>query len=99
MFPKEYHIFVIVSTFIYFIILKNFKSDIESNIKKRHLKSYYHKKKSSNLIYVLFLPALLYAGGYILIYNYKNGITMKKGGDLTSTEGILTAPYPDSVSM
>lgn len=55
----NFHLFVLLSTFAFYIILKLYKSSV----------LYTKNKKRSNFIYVLFTPVLLYLTHYLYIYN------------------------------
>jgi hypothetical protein len=56
---ENFHIFVIIATIAYFVILKIYKYKILSDKKS--------KTKSSNLIFLFFLPILLYLFKYLFI--------------------------------
>lgn len=80
----NHHIFIAVATFLFYIILKQY------NNKKRFKKN----KKSSNLIYVFFLPCTLYLFKYIYCNNnFVSNINITKQSD-----SILSNPYPESLS-
>lgn len=98
-FTTEFHIFVFISTVVYFILLKRYKNDIEKNINSNN-------EPSSNLIYILFLPFILYSTQLLLKSNF-----FKKGNTQInktlpsqnyntykppSSDGLLSAPYPAS---
>ena len=55
---NNFHIFALVSTIIYYILLRFYKRSVISQQKNK-------VKDSSNLIYVLFVPALLYLTRFI----------------------------------
>lgn len=56
----NFHVFVTVSTIIYYIVLKSFRGSLNPNKSRR-------KQKESKLAYVLFLPLVLYACYYLFI--------------------------------
>jgi hypothetical protein len=94
MFPKEFHFFVVAATIIYYMMLKNFKSTIQSKMKprKRGLQI-----KDSNFVYLIFLPIILYIGGYILLYNTDHSmLTNAHEYNPLSSDSLLSAPYPRS---
>lgn len=87
----NFHWFVLISTIIFYIVLRFYKSQIQSESKK--------KIKTSNFIYVLFLPLTL----YILNFMYKireytpkvNTINNMSISDM-SEQPLLSTPYPES---
>lgn len=52
----KFHIFVLVNTLIYYVILKTYKNSVKNNL------------DNSRLLYILHIPALLY-GTYYILYN------------------------------
>lgn len=69
----KFHVFVLVNTIVFYLILKAYKSSVSNNT------------DNSRLIYLLYLPALLYTTRYLLHNtDYITGITKRV--------------YPDSVS-
>lgn len=79
----NFHIFVFVSTVIYYIVMKMYKISIEKQLKNRN--------KSSNLIFVLFVPALLYLT-HFMYFTIKLNISKAN----SYSDDLLTAPYPES---
>ncbi len=65
--------------------MKMYKISIIKNQKK--------KKNNSNLIYILFVPGLLYLTHFIFI-NSNNKINLLKTGSFS--DELLTEPYPAS---
>jgi hypothetical protein len=59
-----FHIYVVICTLAFFIVLKIFKNKISKDRKT--------KVKSSNLIFLLFVPILLYITRYINESNTSN---------------------------
>jgi len=97
----NFHIFVAIITCVFYIFLRIYKSEIIS--KNTDNKN----KKSSNLLYVLFLPAILYLTNFMfykqnnLIGEIKRDIDIKvvEGGgmnDINISEDLLSIPYPES---
>ena len=88
----NFHWFVLISTIIFYIVLRLYKSQIQSESKK--------KIKTSNFIYVLFLPLTL----YILNFMYKIKEYTPKVNNLDnimsisdmSEQPLLSTPYPES---
>jgi len=101
MFPKEFHIFVLVTTIVYYMMLKSFKKNIQSKMTKKLSKRPRRNKKrqqENNFIYVIFLPVMLYLGGYVLLYNTNHSmLTNLQVYNPLSSDSLLSAPYPESV--
>lgn len=98
---ENFHIFVLVSTFVYYIVLRFYKSSVINQAKKNG--------ESSNLIYILFVPALLYLTRFlffksqIISNNYYNTIPQQSFSQQSyqpqSGSGLdryIKSPYPDS---
>ena len=90
----NFHAFVFISTIVVYIILRSYK------------KSESEDKKTSNLIYVLIVPVILYGGHYYFNKNTNTIPTPTKDSISQIKESIpddlLTAPYPvssDSLSI
>ena len=81
----NFHVFVFISTIVFYIMMKMYKISIIKNQKK--------KKKNSNLIYILFAPALLYLTHFIFL-NPNNNINLLKTRSFS--DDLLTEPYPAS---
>ena len=81
----NFHIFVFISTIVFYIIMKMYKISILKNRKKT--------KKDSNLIYILFVPAILYLTHFIFL-NGNNTINILKSKSYS--DELLTEPYPAS---
>jgi hypothetical protein len=81
----NFHIFVFISTIVFYIVMKMYKISIIKNQKK--------KKNNSNLIYILFVPALLYLTHFIFL-NPNNNINLLKTRSIS--DELLTEPYPAS---
>jgi len=86
----NYHYFVLITTIVFYIILRMYKHQIKT------------ESKNSNLVYVLFVPVILYLTQFM--YN-KNGFSGANGANIINnipvktdsvTQSLLTAPYPDS---
>ena len=90
----NFHAFVFISTIVVYIILRSYK------------KSEAEYKKTSNLIYVLLVPVILYGGHYyfnkpanIIVIQNKDSISQIKE---SLSDDLLSAPYPvssDSLSI
>jgi len=88
----NFHWFVLISTIIFYVILRLYKSEIQSESKK--------KIKTSNFIYVLFLPLVLYILNFMYkIKEYTPKITVVDNiisiSDI-SEQPLLSTPYPES---
>ena len=94
----NFHIFVLVSTIIFYVILRLYKSDIQ-NAKKQN------KKGGSNFIYVLFVPVMLYILNYMYkIKEYSSGPSPNLSDNIMKTsdmseQPLLSIPYPESTVM
>jgi hypothetical protein len=78
----NFHAFVFISTIVVYIILRSYK------------KSETEDKKTSNLIYVLLVPVILYGGHYY--FNNKNTIPIISQIKESMSDELLTTPYPVS---
>lgn len=88
MIHPNFHVFVIVSTLLFVIILRNYKN-------KNNVSNNQHKKKSSsNLIYILFIPLILYLSHYLFASAGNTTIAHSKLPSSTHSNII----YPPSVS-
>lgn len=85
----NFHVFVLSSTILFYVLLRSYRSSVESNntTKKRH----------SNLIYILFIPITLYVFYYFFVYREK-AQTMDVIVNSPISEGLMTIPYPNSSS-
>jgi len=88
----NFHIFVAITTFVFYVYLRIYKSSVKLNQKKN--------KTSSNLLYVLFLPTILYLT-HLLFYSkdVRDGActfptNVRDGGGIS--EDLLSIPYPES---
>lgn len=79
----NFHLFVFIATIIFYIIFKIYKSQIQNT----------KNKNKSFLIYVLFIPALLYLTDFIFnITNTKSNIQLGGGSNEmfnTNTNNII----------
>lgn len=96
----NFHIFVLISTIIFYVVLRMYKRNVkEQNVGK------------SNLLYVLFLPFIM----YLYHFMYRNSTTNNESGlnlqkiqnnvntlensifdSIRSSEPLLTSPFPES---
>jgi len=93
----NFHIFVLVTSVIFYIILRMYKSRIETEVASP-------SKKSSNLMYILYIPVVMYLAK--LMYGFTNTTTTEfpqfqfptKAKTIGSnvSDKILSAPYPES---
>lgn len=79
----NFHALVFISTIIVYIILRSYK------------KAEPDSKKTSNLIYVLLVPIILY-GGHYYFTKQSNNIVIDEIPQNNISEDILTTPYPVS---
>ena len=99
----NFHIFVAIITFVFYVFLRIYKSSITLNKKN---------KTSSNLLYVLFLPTVLYLT-HLIFYskdtsNMQINLPSNVGGTFLTnvrdgggkgaviSEDLLSIPYPES---
>lgn len=75
-----------MSTIVFYIVMKMYKESIIKSQRKK-------KKNNSNLIYILFIPALLYLTNFIFL-NPNNNINLLKSKSFS--DDLLTEPYPVS---
>lgn len=103
----NFHLFVLLSTIAFYILLKLYKSSITTKNK-----NYPHTpKKNSNLFYILFIPAILYLAKYMY---WGDQFTQNSIKQITPTpfikpelpqvqnnivsDKLLNSPYPASTS-
>lgn len=84
----NFHAFVFITTIVFYVVLRSYKKSEPEN------------KKTSNLIYVLSVPIVLYGGHYFL-YKNKNTLTptqIQNNQNIESSlsDDLLTTPYPIS---
>jgi len=85
---QRIHIYVIVVTLIFYALLKHFKQSCQSLHNK--------KQQKSNLVYLLFMPIVLYAGYYFKIFDSLS--FSPQTVQTPKSDSILSASYPASVS-
>jgi multisubunit Na+/H+ antiporter MnhB subunit len=95
----KFHLFVLVSTILYFIVLRSYK--------KANKPSFRKSQKQSNFIYLLFVPVILYIAYYFflgesggtstLADNYNDSILLDNRSSNIS-ENLLSSPFPNSLS-
>jgi len=96
----NFHIFVLISTCVFYVILRFYKSDIvldnHQNEKRKSIGS------KSNFIYVLFVPVMLYILNFMYkIKEYSSGASQNLSDNIIMTsdmseQPLLTIPYPES---
>ena len=92
----NFHIFVIITTIVFYIILRTYKYQIQTESEK------YSKTNKSNLIYVLFIPGMLYLTKFIFIDKSQEIIEtntvlkIKPEMSQISSDTLLSIPYPES---
>lgn len=80
----NFHLFVFISTIIYYFVLKLYKNSIESS----------ENSKNKRLIFVLFIPIIL----YITFYIYYKEQSIHIEPSISSHSKILSNTYPASLS-
>lgn len=92
----NFHIFVLLTTVVFYILMK---------IYKKSLHRINRTKRSSNLIYVLFVPLIMYL--YHFMYVQKDNIQTSNiqmdnikitvpSESVLPSESLLTSPFPES---
>lgn len=87
----NFHMFVLISTVIFYILLRIYKKSINKG-----------KKKQSNLIYVLIVPLMMYLYHFMYIekdVRQVDNVIDKLETVVQSTlpsESLLTSPFPES---
>jgi hypothetical protein len=85
------HAFASIATVLFYILLKHFRQST--------LESKQTVKQGSNLIYVLFIPLVIYAGSYLGIFHQTNTLPAALPLQVpVKSDSILSASYPASVS-
>lgn len=82
----NFHAFVFITTIVFYIILRSYKKKEPEH------------KKTSNLIYVLAIPIILYGGHYFFYKDKDKSVTLNNS-QLTeisshTSEDLLSIPYP-----
>ena len=104
----NFHVFVIVSTSIFYILLRMYKTSVTE-----HAQQDPQQRKSSNLVYVLFLPAIMYLYHFMYVQsptpttptqiptptlpNPPNIIPQAVADNLTNvSDSLLSSPFPET---
>ena len=91
----NFHIFVLISTCVFYVILRFYKSDIQ-NTKRKTVGG------KSNFIYVLFVPVMLYILNFMYkIKEHSYGTSQNLSDNILMTsdmseQPLLSIPYPES---
>ena len=91
----NFHIFVLISTCVFYVILRFYKSDIQ-NTKRKTVGG------KSNFIYVLFVPVMLYILNFMYkIKEHASGTSQNLSDNILMTsdmseQPLLSIPYPES---
>ena len=80
----DFHVFVLVSTIAYYILLRRYKTTMSDPTRK------------SSLLYIFFVPFLLYLCRYFFPQSADNIIT--PSALPTDHSSIISSPYPMSSS-
>lgn len=93
----NFHVFVLIVTIVFYIILRFYKHTVENERR--------NGKPKSNFIYILFVPITLYLTRFMYISSSVEGINTDAGtiagagtiggGDIKS-ESLLSMPFPES---
>lgn len=91
----NFHIFVLISTCVFYVILRFYKSDIQNEKRKT-------VGGKSNFIYVLFVPVMLYILNFMYkIKEYSSSTSQNLSDNILMTsdmseQPLLSIPYPES---
>lgn len=83
----NFHVFVLLSTLLYYLLLRSYKNSVIADKSKI--------RKKSNLIYLLFLPILMYIFYYLFLKREQKSINIT---EQMSSEDLMSRPYPDTMS-
>lgn len=96
----NFHIFVLISTCVFYVILRFYKSEIaldnHQNAKRKTVGG------KSNFIYVLFVPVMLYILNFMYkIKEYSSSTSQNLSDNILMTsdmseQPLLSIPYPES---
>jgi hypothetical protein len=96
----NFHIFVLISTCVFYVILRFYKSEIaldnHQNAKRKTVGG------KSNFIYVLFVPVMLYILNFMYkIKEHSYGTSQNLSDNILMTsdmseQPLLSIPYPES---
>lgn len=91
----NFHIFVAIITCVFYVFLRIYKSNLQDQNDKKNKKS---NKSKSNLLYILFMPIILYITHFLYYKSNENIITnvSLKPDSLKISEDLLSIPYPES---
>jgi len=86
----NFHIFVLICTILFYFILYFFKKSTSDD----------KKKSGSHLLYVLYVPFILYISNYLFSIEYidSGDISSTVSNNKTEITELLTSPYPVSTS-
>lgn len=87
----DFNTFVIFATIAFYFLLKRFVSEQKTK-----------KKRSSNLIYVFFIPIVLYIGKYLFTPIHETVLGHSDLDSISSVKSnmsVTTSPYPDVSSL
>lgn len=90
---SNFHVFVLASTLLYYILLRLYKRSVLNQEK--------NVEETSNLIYVLFIPVLLYLTKFLflksqIISNNYYGAAPSQINSAPVVDRYIRTPYPES---
>ena len=102
----NFHLFVAITTFAFYIVLKSYKYSLLNNNSKNK------SKNKSNLIYILFIPTILYITHFLFIIPSSSPVSSSSPissplpvsspislqAPVQSQYNLLNTPYPVSSS-
>lgn len=93
----NFHIFVAIITCIFYVFLRIYKSNLQTQNDKND-KNDKKRKSKSNLLYILFMPIVLYTTHFLYYKSNENNITnvSSKADSLKISDDLLSIPYPES---
>ena len=83
----NFHIFVLIITILFYIVLKYYKYNVEKKLQK------------SNLLYLMFIPLVLYLTNYMYIYQENFNSNSIDDSIKSKSESLLSMIYPDTSTI
>jgi len=92
----NFHIFVAIITCVFYVFLRIYKYNLQEGETKRQNDK--KRKSKSNLLYIFFIPIVLYITHFLYYKSNENNITKlsSKEDSLKISEDLLSIPYPES---
>ena len=88
----DFHVFVLVSTIAYYILLRRYKSNVQKNDEKL-------PARNSSLFYLFFVPFILYLCRYFFPQSDSCALKTPSSPSLSADHSsVISSPYPLSSS-